>query len=84
MHAAALSARPGIVFWKGPTIEGLHLARELRKAGISAYFTCDAGPQPKLLCSSESEAQAAATLRALPGIVDVIRCRLGGTARILD
>ena len=84
MHAAALAARPGIVFWKGPTIEGLHLARRLRRQGVQAYFTCDAGPQPKLLCTREHDSEAADALASLPGIVEVIRCRLGGGARVID
>jgi diphosphomevalonate decarboxylase len=84
MHAAALAARPGIVFWNGTTVEALHLARRLRADGLGVWFTCDAGPQPKLLCAPEDEAGAVDALAALPGIEQVIRCRLGGGAEILS
>lgn len=84
MHAAALAADPGILFWKGATAEGLHLVRRLRKKGLFAYFTCDAGPQPKVLCSSADEPAVAKALAELPGVTKVIRCRLGGGARVLS
>jgi diphosphomevalonate decarboxylase len=83
MHAAALAARPGILFWKGATVEAFHLTRRLRKSGVFAYFTCDAGPQPKVICTSADEPKVAEALSALPGIFNVIRCRIGGGAHIL-
>jgi diphosphomevalonate decarboxylase len=84
MHAAILAARPGILFWNGVTVEGLHLVRRLRKEGTLAYFTCDAGPQPKVLCSAADEPRVAAALSELPGIVGTIRCRLGGRAKLVS
>jgi diphosphomevalonate decarboxylase len=83
MHAAALAARPGIAFWNGTTVEALHLTRRLRAEGLGVWFTCDAGPQPKLLCAPEDERTAARALEELPGIEQVIRCRLGGGAELV-
>ncbi|MCP4680291.1 MAG: diphosphomevalonate decarboxylase, partial [Deltaproteobacteria bacterium] len=83
MHAAALAARPGIVFWKGATIEALHLVRLLRAGGVEAYFTCDAGPQPKVLCAADSEEKVVSALEDLAGITGIIRCRLGSGATLL-
>jgi diphosphomevalonate decarboxylase len=83
MHAAALAARPAILFWKGPTVEGIHLVRRLRKKGIVAYFTCDAGPQPKILTDSKNLHEVAGALEAIPGVTDVIECRLGGKAMLV-
>lgn len=83
MHAAALAARPGILFWKGSTVEGIHLVRQLRKKGILAYFTCDAGPQTKVLTSATDAPKVVQALEALPGVVDIIECRMGGRAMVL-
>ena len=83
MHATALAADPGIVFWSSTTIEALHLVRRLRGQGLGVWFTCDAGPQPKVLCGSGDEAAAARALGELPGIERVIRCELGGGAELL-
>jgi len=82
MHAAALAASPGIAYWNGATVEALHAIRKLREKGHLAFFTCDAGPQPKALCAPADEAQVATTLAQLKGIQKVIRCRLGGGARL--
>jgi diphosphomevalonate decarboxylase len=83
MHAAALAARPGILFWNGTTVEALHLVRRLRAEGRGAWFTCDAGPQPKVLCDPGDEGEVARALGELPGITEVIRCRLGGGAELI-
>jgi diphosphomevalonate decarboxylase len=83
MHAAALAADPGIVYWKSATIEALHATRSLRAAGTLSFFTCDAGPQPKILCAPESEDRVVEALEGIPGILEIIRCRLGGGAEIV-
>jgi diphosphomevalonate decarboxylase len=77
MHAAALAARPGILFWNGTTVEAIHLVRRLRQQGTEAYFTCDAGPQPKIVCTKSDEDTVASALESLPGITRIIRCHLG-------
>jgi len=84
MHAAALAARPAVAYLSGPTIEGLRVARRLRAAGIGAWFTCDAGPQPKLLCSSADEPAVARSLGDVSGVQEVLRCRLGGGAGLVS
>jgi diphosphomevalonate decarboxylase len=84
MHACALAARPGILFWNGTTLEAVHLVRRLRSQGHLVYFTCDAGPQPKLLCTKEHEQAAAAALSSLPGVTRLIHCRPGLGVRVDD
>ncbi len=83
MHAAAIAATPGIVFWKGATIEALHQVRRLRAKGIEAYFTCDAGPQPKVLCTPSCEESVAAALKDIQGVTQIIRCRMGQRALLI-
>ncbi|MBW2276935.1 MAG: diphosphomevalonate decarboxylase [Deltaproteobacteria bacterium] len=83
MHAAALAASPGILFWSSTTVAALQLVRRLRAQGLGVWFTCDAGPQPKVLCSSSDEPAAARALGELPGIEQVIRCELGGGAELI-
>ena len=80
MHGAALAARPGIAFWNGATIDALHCVRALRTQGRLAFFTCDAGPQPKALCAPADEEAVAAAFAELPGMRAVIRCRPGAGA----
>src|SRR5204862_296049 len=51
MHAAALAARPGVLYWTGATVDGFHAVRALRAAGVPVWFTNDAGPHVKALCA---------------------------------
>lgn len=77
MHAAAMSTRPGLVYWNGVTVECLHLVRHLRQSGVPVFFTIDAGPQLKAICEPGAAAEVRAALEAVPGVLDVITTRLG-------
>jgi diphosphomevalonate decarboxylase len=83
MHAVALAAEPAIVFWNGATVEALHRIRRLRDDGVMAYFTCDAGPQPKALCQPRDEEVVAGAMADLSGVHTVIRCRIGDGATLI-
>ncbi len=84
MHAVALAARPGIAMLGASALEALRAVRELRRSGVAVWFTCDAGPQPKVLCSAESEDLAVELLAAIHGVDEVIRCRPGGGVELLE
>jgi diphosphomevalonate decarboxylase len=83
MHASAMAADPGVVYLRGPTIEGLHAVRRLRQAGTPAWFTCDAGPHPKALTTAACAEQVAAALSAVPGVRRTLIARPGGPARLI-
>lgn len=83
MHAMALAARPGLLYWRGPTVEAIHLIRELRRNGCEVFFTIDAGPQVKAICTATSVAVVERSLSEMPGIRRTIVCRLGQGARIV-
>ena len=84
MHAVAMSARPGLVYWNGATVDGLHLVRELRRRGEPVFFTIDAGPQIKAVCGPGGSERVAAALSDVPGVIEVLRCGLGGGARVIE
>jgi diphosphomevalonate decarboxylase len=83
MHASALAARPGLLYWRGATIEAVHAVRGLRARGVGAWATIDAGPHVKALCGAAEAAEVARTLGAIPGVTDVITARPGAGAEIL-
>jgi diphosphomevalonate decarboxylase len=83
MHAVAMAARPGLVYWNGTTVEGLHCVRELRKNGVPVFFTIDAGPQLKAVCEPGASDRVAAALGGIPGVVEVLCCGLGDGARVV-
>jgi len=84
MHATAMAARPGIVYWNGATVEALHRVRALRAAGEPVFFTVDAGPQLKAICLSGAAATVAQALSEVPGVLEVLHSRLGGPARVIS
>ncbi len=84
MHALALSSKPGILYWNAITVDAMHAIRELRKTGIQAYFTVDAGPQIKVLCLAEDEVRVRDMLRSINGIERTIVNKLGPPAKLLE
>ena len=77
MHAAALSARPPLVYWNGATVECLHAVQRLRAQGVLVFFTIDAGPQVKAVCAPGARSQVAAALGAVPGVQELLTSALG-------
>ncbi len=82
MHAAALAARPPLVYWNGATVECLHAVRKLRSGGVPVFFTIDAGPQLKAVCERGARASVEAALRGVPGVLDVLTSALGPGAEL--
>jgi diphosphomevalonate decarboxylase len=81
MHALALAAQPGLLYWNGATVECMHRVRALRREGIPVFFTVDAGPQLKAVCAPQAIEQVKAALQGVPGVLDVLDSGLGAGAR---
>lgn len=72
MHASAMAADPGILYWKGATVDLIHSVRQWRKTGLAAFFTIDAGPHVKVFCTAEDSEALIDKLRAHEGVLDVL------------
>ncbi len=83
MHASALAARPGVIYWNAATLAGIETVRRLRAAGLAVTFTVDAGPQLKAVCLPEAEVAVVEALSDLPGVKRIISTGLGGPAEVL-
>jgi diphosphomevalonate decarboxylase len=83
MHALALAAQPGLLYWNGATVECIHRVRSLRKAGVPVFFTVDAGPQVKAICEPQAFEQVRTALQDIPGVLDVLDTGLGEGARAI-
>lgn len=81
MHASALAADPGVLYWHGATVDTLQAVRRWRtQEGLPAFFTIDAGPNVKVFCPPDAAPAIAQRLRDLPGVQDTITCSPGGPA----
>ncbi|MGR3741782.1 diphosphomevalonate decarboxylase [Companilactobacillus sp. DQM5] len=53
MHALTLSSNPPFTYFEPETINIINTVQELRKEGFLIYFTIDAGPNVKIICSKK-------------------------------
>jgi diphosphomevalonate decarboxylase len=84
MHATAIASRPAIVYWQPATLACMQAVRGLRKRGLAAYHTMDAGPHVKVLTHARDAAEVEAAMRAVPGVTSVISSAAGGGAEVIS
>ncbi len=88
MHAALLASDPPVLYWLPATVALVRECAELRRQGLGAWETIDAGPQVKVLCLAAEAARIAERLReavgaaepaygAEPACGQIIECRPG-------
>lgn len=77
MHASAIAADPGVIYWNGQTLEVVHALREAREEGLQAFFTIDAGPHVKIFCPGDALNEVRTFLKDLPGVHDVLTASPG-------
>ncbi|MDY0001163.1 MAG: diphosphomevalonate decarboxylase [Polyangia bacterium] len=77
MHAVMLSTRPALIYLREASVAVILRVRALRKEGLPAWITMDAGPQVKVLTSPDRSAEVVAAVEAVPGVLRLIRSGLG-------
>jgi diphosphomevalonate decarboxylase len=82
MHAVMMTTRPPLLYWTPGTLACLQRIQELRRNGVAVFFTVDAGPQVKAVCLPAAVEVVAAALRAVPGVLQILRSSLGEGARL--
>jgi diphosphomevalonate decarboxylase len=83
MHALAMSANPGIIYWNENTIKIINKVRALRQSGLGIFFTIDAGPQVKVLCLPKDVKKIKNEFQPMKGIKQIIQTAIGPSAYIL-
>lgn len=83
MHAAAMASRPGVVYFQPATLACMDAVRELRRGGVPAYFTMDAGPHVKVLTLPGHEATVSGRMREVAGVTDVMVSGPGPGAEVI-
>ncbi|GHH96326.1 diphosphomevalonate decarboxylase [Streptomyces capillispiralis] len=80
MHATMETARPAVRYLTSASTTVLDEVRRLRREGVGAWATMDAGPNVKVLCASADAEQVAARMREVTGVLVVV-ARSGPGAR---
>jgi diphosphomevalonate decarboxylase len=82
MHACAWAAVPAVRYARGITLDLLDRVESLRREGVGAWATMDAGPHVKTLCAAADIDAVAGALREVPGVVDVLVARPGAGVEV--
>ncbi|MEN9578975.1 MAG: diphosphomevalonate decarboxylase [Pseudomonadota bacterium] len=82
MHASMLGAAPAVSYWRPASLEAMQTVRQLRGAGVPAFFTMDAGPHVKVITLPTHTETVELALKATPGVTRVIRCAPGPDASV--
>ncbi len=80
MHATAIGADPGILYWNAATVALIHRIRRARADGLNCFFTIDAGPHVKAFCLPEQATDLRSLLTSVDGVENIISARPGGGA----
>lgn len=81
LHVIGMTSRPPIFYWKPATLAVLEAVRLLRRDGVAAASTMDAGANVHVICTPAAEEAVAARLAAVPGVETVMRDRVGDGPR---
>ncbi len=84
MHAVMMTSHPGLYYWMPATLAVMSLVRELRRNGLPACYTVDAGANVHVLCPSARASEVEPELRRVAGVKDVLRAGVGGPACIVN
>ncbi len=77
MHATAIGADPGVLYWNATTVSLIHRIRRARGDGLPCFFTIDAGPHVKVFCPAEVTDDVVDLLSDIDGVRDILTARPG-------
>lgn len=77
MHASAWAAQPAVRYSRGVTLDLLDAVQALRRSGVGAWATMDAGPHVKVLCAAADAEVVGSALRGVPRVLESRTARPG-------
>lgn len=77
LHCVAMTSEPPIFYWQPGTLAVLAEVRAMRRDGLAAYSTMDAGANVHVICLPESQDAVASRLEALAVVDGTIRDGVG-------
>ncbi|HNP34471.1 MAG TPA: hypothetical protein PKK10_01350, partial [Woeseiaceae bacterium] len=83
MHSVMWTARPPIIFWNPATLKCLETVRTLQNEGVEVFFTIDAGPQVKAVCTPQAASRVQLALQETDGVQQVLSAGLGHGAALV-
>ena len=84
LHAMCMTTTPNILYWTGSTIDVFQAIYRLRKEGVRAYFTVDAGPHVHVITQARDLERVKQKLQQLSNIHSIVECGVGEAATLIE
>ena len=84
MHSVMWSSKPPLRYLKGTSFEVLDKVENLRKDGVRAWATMDAGPHVKVLCLQSEVDMVVEALSSIAGLHSCLVRLPGSAASIME
>jgi diphosphomevalonate decarboxylase len=84
MHGVMMTSQPLLMYWASATLLVMQAVREMRRSGLAAAFTLDAGPNVHVITTANDHEKVRQELAGLPGVQQVIASAVGGAAKIVQ
>lgn len=83
MHAVMMTSSPALHYWTAGSVAVMSAVREWRGAGMAVCSTVDAGANVHVICPSAHREDAAARLRTIAGVKEVLVAGVGAGAMLV-
>ena len=84
MHSTMITAKPEVLYLAPATLSVIHELRRRRCTETPAFFTTDAGAHVKVLTLAKHAETVKSWLSAVAGVTQVVVCRPGPSAHLVD
>jgi len=84
MHAVMITTKPSILYWNNVTVDIIQSVLAWREKGLESYFTIDAGPQVKILCTEKDVEKIVKNCKNIDGIKKIIIVKPGKGSKIVN
>ena len=84
MHSVMMTSQPRLMYWNPTSLLIMQEIDALRRQGIAAAYTLDAGPNVHAICTADSYAKVEKHLAGLPGVQKIITSPAGSAARFIS
>jgi diphosphomevalonate decarboxylase len=84
MHSVMCTSNPKLVYWTESTIGVINAVIRLRKQGIEAAYTVDAGPNVHVITRKSASVTVKRNLEGLPGVLRIVLSPIGDGASVIE
>jgi len=83
MHSVMSTSKPELIYWTEATLNVIHMVSRMRKIGLEAAYTIDAGPNVHVITLKETLNVVETQLANISGILHTLSAPIGGGVRLV-